>query len=124
MNKNGWGLRKELAFIVMFLVCLLMAAYGLNTLGLVDKNASSKYRSLENKLTEAALDYYNDKYTSNGDTVIIKYSTLYNNGYIGKLKDSNGHECSGYTKITSSRSGVSYINCFTYKTEGYSKSYE
>ena len=35
MNKNGWGLRVELMFILLFLICLVMATIGLNQLGLL-----------------------------------------------------------------------------------------
>ena len=80
---------------------------------------------LENKLTSAALEYYNDKYNSaSGDVVIIKFSTLKNNGYISKFEDVNGLECNGYTKIVNSNVGVSYVRCFGYKTNGYDSQYE
>ena len=127
MNKNGFGLRKELAFILLFLFCILVSVVGLNQFNseINGSVSGNNYKSLENKLTSAALDYYNDKYTySSGDVVIIKYDTLYKNGYISKLKDSNGFECSGYTKVVNSTTGISYINCFTYKTTGYSGEYE
>ena len=103
--KGKLGLRKELAIVIMFFMCILISVYGLKT-------------------TSAALEYYNDKYSSSSDTVIIKSNVLYNNGYIGKLVDIKGHECSGYTKIINGNSGVSYINCFGYKTSGYVSDYE
>ena len=101
MNKHGWGLRKELAFILLFVFCLLIAMVGLSQFGLTeDSSDKTSYKTLENKLTSAALEYYNDKYNSaSGDVVIIKFSTLKNNGYISKFEDVNGLECNGYTKI-------------------------
>ena len=126
MNKNGWGLRKELAFILLFVFCLLIAMVGLSQFGLTeDSSEKTSYKTLENKLTSAALEYYNDKYNSaSGDVVIIKFSTLKNNGYISKFEDVNGLECNGYTKIVNSDVGVSYIRCFGYKTNGYDGQYE
>ena len=126
MNKHGWGLRKELAFILLFVFCLLIAMVGLSQFGLTeDSSDKTSYKTLENKLTSAALEYYNDKYNSvSGDVVIIKFSTLKNNGYISKFEDVNGLECNGYTKIVNSDVGVSYIRCFGYKTNGYDSQYE
>ena len=126
MNKHGWGLRKELAFILLFVFCLLIAMVGLSQFGLTeDSSDKTSYKTLENKLTSAALEYYNDKYNSaSGDVVIIKFSTLKNNGYISKFEDLNGLECNGYTKIVNSNVGVSYVRCFGYKTNGYDSQYE
>lgn len=126
MNKHGWGLRKELAFILLFVFCLLIAMVGLSQFGLTeDSSDKTSYKTLENKLTSAALEYYNDKYNSaSGDVVIIKFSTLKNNGYISKFEDVNGLECNGYTKIVNSDVGVSYVRCFGYKTNGYDSQYE
>ena len=78
MNKHGWGLRKELAFILLFVFCLLIAMVGLSQFGLTeDSSDKTSYKTLENKLTSAALEYYNDKYNSaSGDVVIIKFSTF------------------------------------------------
>lgn len=123
--KGKLGLRKELAIVIMFFICLLIAVFGLKTLGIIEDEDYSGYTKLENKLTSAAIEYYNNRYTlSTGDTMIITYRTLYNNGYIGKLIDSAGRECSGYAKIVNGSVGVSYINCPGYKTTGYVKDYE
>ena len=34
--KKKFGLRKELAVVIMFFVCILMAVYGLKTMGLIE----------------------------------------------------------------------------------------
>jgi hypothetical protein len=123
--KGKLGLRKELAIVIMFFVCILIAVYGLKTMGIIEDDDMSTYKNLENKLTSAAIDYYNNRYTlTTGDTMIITYRTLYNNGYVGKLIDIKGRECSGYTKIVNGAVGVSYINCPGYKTTGYVRDYE
>lgn len=126
MNKHGWGLRKELAFVLLFVFCLLVAMVGLSEFGLTEETGKSKsYKTMENELTSAALKYYNEKYNTQGeDVVIIKLSTLKNNGYISEFKDSSGVNCSGYTKIVNSNVGLSYIRCFGYKTGGYESQYE
>ena len=126
MNKHGWGLRKELAFILLFVFCLLVAMIGLSQFGLTEDTGNSKsYKAMENELTTAALKYYREKYNGNSDdVVIIKLSTLKNNGYISDFKDSSGVNCSGYTKIVNSSVGLSYIRCFGYKSSGFESQYE
>ncbi len=126
MNKHGWGLRKELAFVLLFVFCLLVAMIGLSEFGLTEDTGNSKsYKTMENELTTAALKYYKEKYNGqSGDVVIIKLSTLKNNGYISEFKDQSGVNCSGYTKIVNSNVGLSYIRCFGYKTGGYESQYE
>ena len=126
MNKHGWGLRKELAFILLFVFCLLVAMIGLSEFGLTEDTGTNKsYKTMENELTKVALKYYNEKYSGTADdVVIIKLSTLKNHGYISEFKDSSGVNCSGYTKIVNSNVGLSYIRCFGYKTGGYESQYE
>ena len=132
MNKNGWGLRIELVIIILFLICLLVFVIGLNRLGLlqydedlmIDEDLNNfSYEVLENNLEDATKKYirevYNESFENN---VIINYSTLYNNGYIEKLKDEFNNECDGYTevvKITNAYVYYPYIKCTTYKTDGY-----
>lgn len=132
MNKNGWGLRIELVFILMFIICLLIATIGLNYLGLVgeegafdnNKNLSS-YTELEHKLSTGALEYYNSRYNnSNEDAVIIKSSTLFANGYISNLYDKKGRKCKGYAKVLNNKTSVAYIKCPGYKTSGYDRNNE
>ena len=126
MNKHGWGLRKELGFVLLFCVCLLISMIGLSQFGLTEETARNKsYKTMENELTTAALKYYNEKYNGRGeDVVIIKLSTLKNHGYISEFKDQSGVNCSGYTKIVNSGVGLSYIRCFGYKTSGFESQYE
>ena len=67
----------------------------------------TSYKTLENKLTSAALEYYNDKYNSySGDVVIIKASTLKNNGYLSKFEDVNGN------KITDADDAITVKNTY------------
>ena len=139
MNKNGWGLRAELGFILLFLVCLLIATIGLHRLGLLnDKDGayidlgeytSGKgnydYSGLESTVTAAAKKYYKDNYPNgNSDTIVVNISTLKNNGYLSPIYDSRHNECKGYARILSSGVCVSYIKCSAYKTSGYSEDYE
>jgi|SRR5574344_403281 hypothetical protein len=139
MDKNGWGLRAELMVILMFLMCLVVATLGLNKMGLIgtnlddigsintNKNTNETYSFLEQKLTNAASEYVNKFYGASyiEDTLIIRYSSLYYNGYITKLVDNNDKECSGYVvaeKVNSNIIYYPYIKCSNYKTNGYDSS--
>lgn len=136
MNKNGWGLRVELFYILIFLFCLVIATIGLNRLGLLGNNENAlvkpdnsgseiySYEPLESKVVSAAKNYYQDMYNGNGeDIVIVRVSTLQANGYLGTLTDDRNKPCSGYAKVITSSSGkevyVSYIKCSRYTTTGY-----
>jgi len=138
MNKNGWGLRAELAFLLLFLVCLLIATIGLHLMGLlggdggvyrnddyIENNINFDYNSLEKKVTDAANQYYNVVYNSKtNDTLIVSTDTLKQYGYLTSIKDSIGRECKGYSIIMRTNNIVSYIKCTMYKTAGYSDEYE
>ena len=138
MNKNGWGLRAELAFVLLFLVCILISTIGLYRLGLL-KNASGiydddtgyirnnvnyDYDSLERQVVSAAEKYYNENYSEINDTIVVTTSTLKSKGYLSPLYDYRGKECNGYAVILKTGNIVSYIKCGLYKTSGYSESYE
>lgn len=140
MNKVGWGLRAELGFLLLFLVCLLIATIGLHKLGLVGNNepgveedfsiytvgnGNYDYESLEDEVTLAARKYYDLKYPNgSADTIVVSVDTLKNNGYLSPIYDSRNKECKGYARILRSKTIVSYIKCSVYKTAGYSEDYE
>lgn len=139
MNKHGWGLRVELAFLLLFLVCIIISTIGLHKLGLLatsdggDMNLKEytqdsgafDYDSLEAKVSSAARNYYNNNYPDGSlDTVIVSVSTLKRNGYLTPIYDSRNKECSGYAKILNTGTCVSYIKCSLYKTVGYNEDYE
>ena len=131
MNKNGWGLRVELLFIIIFLICLIIATIGLKRMGMFGGNDNTyeqnndnfSYTRLESTLNDASKRYYQNHYEDNTTETTIVSSTLISNGYMSTLKDGNGRVCSGYTKVVSNYSGglvfTSYINCPNYKTVGY-----
>ncbi len=135
MNKNGWGLRAELFYILVFLFCLVIATIGLNRLGLLGHNENAlikpddssevySYEPLETKVLEAAKKYYLDNYNGTSeDIVIVRVSTLQSGGYLGDLLDDKNNKCSGYAKVINTSGGqlvyVSYIKCPKYKTTGY-----
>ena len=50
MNKNGWGLRVELAFILMFIICLVFSVIGINRFGLLGENENALINKLPNSL--------------------------------------------------------------------------
>ena len=51
--KGKLGLRKELAIVIMFFVCILMAVYGLKTMGLIEDDYDNEYNLIEQKRTLA-----------------------------------------------------------------------
>ena len=126
LNNEGWGLRVELAFIIIFLLCLLIATLGLARFGVFgnnnfNNNSNFSYSELENRMNEAAKRYYQNTY-GNGELSTISSYTLLSRGYISELLDENNRVCSGYTKVSKYNdtiSFVSYINCPNYKTPGY-----
>ena len=140
MNKHGWGLRIELAFLLLFLICLLISTIGLHRMGLVGNNSdgveedlsvytrdtgNNNYSALEDRVSTAARKYYSDRYSGyNNDSIIISIDTLKYNGYLSPIYDSRNKECKGYAKVLSSGSVISYIKCSTYRTAGYSEEYE
>lgn len=137
MNKNGWGLRVELAFLLLFLICLLIATIGLHRMGLLGNNGvyeddgyiydnvNYDYDALEKKVTDAAGEYYKSAYNSkSNDTIVVTTSKLKNAGYLGSIEDGRGRECKGYAIIINTGNIVSYIKCGMYKTVGYNEDYE
>ncbi len=139
MNNNGWGLRVELAFLLLFLICLLIAAIGLHRLGLLgnDKgvyeddngyiydNVNYDYNALEKKVTTAASEYYKNVYHSTSDdTIVVNVDKLKSAGYLDSITDARGKECKGYSIILKTGNIVSYVNCTFYKTVGYNNDYE
>ena len=139
MNKNGWGLRVELAFLLLFLICLLISIIGLHRLGLLgndggvyrDRNGyiedgvNFNYNVLEEKVVNAAEKYYQDKYNGHtDDTLIISTSTLKQSGYLDRIEDNRARECKGYATVLKTNNIVSYIKCSFYKTAGYNSDYE
>ena len=139
MKKNGWGLRVELAFLLLFVICIIIATVGLYRMGLFGNeegsyidigeytkgNGTYDYDELELKVSNAARKYYNDRYQDGySDTLIVSVDSLINNGYLSPIYDGRDKECKGYAKILPSKNIVSYIRCSIYQTTGYSEDYE
>ena len=132
LNNNGWGLRAELMFILLFLICLLIATIGLIRFGLLGDDNDIKgninspyfsYQTLEIRLNNASIKYFESHVeTGNYDGMIIKSYGLVNLGYISELLDEDGNKCVGYTRVVKQVNGpsfTSYISCPKYKTNGY-----
>jgi len=137
MNKNGWGLRAELGFVLLFLVCILFSTIGLQRMGLFGgeegeginfdnyTKGNYDYTSLENKVVDAARNYYYTKYPSGlNENIVVSVNSLKANGYMSPIYDSRNRECNGYAMILKSGTIVSYIKCSSYKTPGYNSNYE
>jgi len=145
LNKNGWGFLEFFLFLIVFIVCLIVAFEGLKKLGLMDENnqfitngnktneSNNKkeekplvsYPSLEEKMVKSAKEYINDYYNNSLglDTLNIRVSQLKSNGYLDKLEDNKGRTCTGYVSVYLDETGTiiykPYLNCIEHKTEGY-----
>ena len=134
MNKNGWGLRVELAFILLFLICILISTILLHRMNIFgtrdeinysDNSGEYNYSALESSVVNAAKRYYADRYNNySSDTIIVNVQTLKNTGYLSPIYDSRNRECNGYAMILNTGTCVAYIKCGFYKTVGYSEEYE
>lgn len=146
LNKNGWGFIEFFAFLIIFIVCLVISALGLKQFGLIDddwhfikledlnKPDNSTYNNDNTKVTYASLredmvgatmkyikKYYNDELGL--DTLNIRVSQLKKEGFIEKFKDADGHECSGYVAVYLDNQNKiqynPYLKCKKYETTGY-----
>lgn len=139
MNKNGWGLRVELAFLLLFLICLLISTIGLHRLGLIgyddgvyedndgyiEDAVNYDYNSVEKKVTSAAEEYFKNVYSSKTeDSIVVSVDKLQSSGYLDTIRDLRGRKCTGYSIIMNTGNIVSYIKCGLYKTTGYDENYE
>ena len=129
LNNRGWGLGIFLVFVLIFVLCLIVAGAHAYKLGLQkepgiqfgneDKNNYSKYKELEEEIKRAANDYKNAHYPniSSNDNVFVTFKTLVNNEYI-----SSSEGCTGYVKLVGVTSeSVVYFNCPDYISTGYSQ---
>ena len=131
MKKEGWGLRVELVFILIFLICLVISTVLLSRVGLINKEdvdtSTSNYSALEGDLVEGAKKYIRENYDSDllEEVTLVKYSTLKSGGYITNFKDGNGRECSGYVEVYKEEGSTlyyPYIKCLRYRTNNYDSS--
>ena len=139
MNKNGWGLRAELGFVLLFIVCILFSTIGLQKMGLLGSDDGERfnlgeytegkgnydYTHLENTVVNAARRYYQERYPYGlNDSIVVSINALKSNGYMSPIYDSRNRECKGYAMILRNGTCVSYIKCSTYRTPGYNSDYE
>lgn len=146
LNKNGWGYFEFFAFLIIFIVCLIIAGLGLRQFGLLDEDwhfvdletlkkpsnnnggSSSRpvtYGDLREDMVEATMKYI-EKYYNNQlglDTLNIRVSQLKNEGFLEKFKDADGNDCSGYVSVyLDDQSRIqydAYLKCKKYETTGY-----
>ena len=93
MNKHGWGLRIELAFVLLFIVCILVSTILLHRMHIFGNNdnydysgGNYNYGALEASVVNAAKRYYNEKYYgTSSDTIIVNVNTLKNSGYLNPI---------------------------------------
>ena len=139
-KKNGWGFLEFFFFLGLFIVCLLVTAYALRKVGLLnedwkfvdfydkgkDSNESDiyKYSDIETKLIDSTKKYIKDFYNNNlgVDTLNIKISSLISNNYISEVRDKDGN-CTGYVSVYKDDNNVviytTYLKCKNYVSNGY-----
>lgn len=86
----------------------------------------SKYKLLEDELTNAAKIYILNNYPILDDKIIVSLNKLIENNYIDKLVDPDDKKntCNGYV-IYNDNNYSSYINCNdNYISEGYNVDFE
>lgn len=138
LNKNGWGLLEFFIFLGIFIFCLLVSAFALRKVGLLDENwnfsfyhdqkptpqEKTDYSEVEENMISASKKYINDFYNNQLglDTLHIKVSSLVENNYMSEITDKDG-KCSGYISVYVDDNGASvykpYLKCKSYTTSGY-----
>lgn len=144
LNKNGWGYFEFFAFLIIFIICLVITGFGLRKFGLLDENwhfvdleelkkpnnsqnnnKPITYGDLREDMVEATIKYI-EKYYNNElglDTLNIRVSQLKREGLLDKFKDADGNDCSGYVSVYVDDTGKirydAYLKCKKYETTGY-----
>lgn len=142
MNKHGWGLSSELIFILIFIICLIIAVIGLKEFSLMEEfnpnyysntntnndsiNKEYNYQELEVRLKNSTIDYINDVYNNDLglDTLIIQSSLLRKMGYLNNYSDEDDKYCSGYCEVYLNENNEiiyePYVKCGDYyESKGY-----
>lgn len=137
LNKKGWGFVEFFAFLLIFIICLLMVAFGLKKFGLLDdewhfiKDQSNTdtpkvtYSELREDMISATMKYINKYYNNElgEDTLNIRVSQLKKEGLLDTLRDDDGKKCSGYVSVYLNGQDKiqydAYLKCKKYETTGY-----
>lgn len=142
MNKHGWGLKNELIFILIFIICLIVAALGLKQLSTTkefnpnyynntntsngDTQIEYNYKNLEIKLKNSTINYVRDVYNNDLglDTLIIQANLLRQKGYLNNYIDEDNKYCSGYCEVYLDENNEiiyePYVKCGEfYESKGY-----
>ena len=122
-KKNGWGFLEFFFFLGLFIVCLLVTAYALRKVGLL--NEDWKFVDFYDKgkdSNESDIYKYSDIETKLIDSTNIKISSLISNNYISEVRDKDGN-CTGYVSVYKDDNNVviytPYLKCKNYVSNGY-----
>lgn len=99
---------KKLILIVLLIIVVIII--GVVSFSLL-KGTNLNYTELENKMQEAAINYYEnnqDELPSIGNTVTITYSTLENSGEIKEISKYTKSSCDGKVVVSNSNSNYAY----------------
>lgn len=127
LDNRGWGLGTFLAFSVVFIFFILVAAVNSYKLNLnnnpgeiIFSNNEFSYSNLENTLMEAGKRYF----AINNKSFVVTSNVLIKENYINSLTDNNYNNCSGYVRKNHDNYKA-YIKCGrNYLTTGYTEEYD
>lgn len=143
LNDRGWGLGVFLAFVCLFVFCIIFSSISAYKAGLTknsvpyfessistsssgsttDSSNNTKYKAFENKVLKAAMNYKRDKYNtiSAGQTIVVQFSTLVKEKYLSDTED-----CIGYVIIKNQNNDIQYyvyFKCSDYVSDGFDEKY-
>lgn len=135
LDNKGWGLGALIAGIGVFAIALLVVVIIVNNnlkeLGLVKTKPKEvyDYTVLEKKVEEAAVKYTNKINIDNDTSLTITIKKLQNEKYLQDIYDlkNQNRKCSGYVIISKKNNKINYdpyLNCYNYKTFGYSSKFD
>ena len=138
LNNKGWGLGFLIIVGAIFLLILIVSSIKINKFIKDSKDDSKKqqntstdtkvdnnaiYTALELRLEDAGESYivYHETLLDYvEDHIIVKYSTLKDEGHISSLPDPDGEvNCDGYVMIKTDFSVKPFLKCTNYKTLNY-----
>ena len=134
LNEKGWGYGFLIFFAALFILILIGAAIGINSLSKKNKKSepvpleetkdyARMYGLLEDKLKNAGEYYVLDNETSlnnDGNSSKVSLTYLKSHGYINNITDPiYNTDCDGFVIIKSKDDVSAFIKCSEYKTQNY-----
>ena len=138
INNRGWGASELIVMIAICFIAIAFIFYGTNKIinsypayfkshvqnvdiepylnNDITNVPTEYYKSLENKLVDAAEEYVLINNLNLNESIVIQSSTLIDAGILNNLKDGVDNSCcSGYAVYSIYKTSA-YINCSNYET--------